>query len=156
MCHTGAAVNGEPSCIRALLPKRERSGLSHGWQESDRLLLNQCPVHGHLGSAKVKVGLCRYSGGMFFTPDIQCMGRVTTCAEELAHVLRFLSFFKENSKVCEERSTSCQCRSGGRAGDMCGSIPALGFLCSLTFPCPGVSAADPFPLERSLSRFLQY
>lgn len=75
-CHLShsAVVNGESSWVRALLPNRERGGLSQGWQERDRLLSNQCPVHGHLGLAKVKVGLCKNSGGMFFTPNIQGMG----------------------------------------------------------------------------------
>lgn len=69
---SGAVVHGEPSWVHALLPKRERDGWFSRLAGERQTPLK--PVHGHLGLAKGKAGLCRNSGGMFFTPNIQGMG----------------------------------------------------------------------------------
>lgn len=57
---SGAVVHGEPSWVHALLPKRERDGLSQGWQETDRLLFSLCmdtwvQPRERLGSAGIQV-----------------------------------------------------------------------------------------------------
>lgn len=62
----------------------------------DRLLLNQCPVHGHLGLSKVKVGHCRNSGGIFLHQASNIRGKLPHVAVKLAHV--YLGFFPPSLK----------------------------------------------------------
>lgn len=98
----------------------------------DRLLLSQCPMHGHLGLSKVKAWHCRNSGGIFLPQASNIWDKFPHVAVKLAQVLGFFfsSYVEEISQVYDEKSMRLNCQDGvgGRAGEASWSHSSRGFL----------------------------
>lgn len=65
--------------------EKEVSSLKAG--KRDRLVLSQCPMHGHLGLSKVKAWHCRNSRGIFLPQASNIWDKFPHMAVKLAQVL---------------------------------------------------------------------